>query len=343
MSAARSHGRWSASATACPSSSRPRRSWPASWKPWQSRARAKRGSLAEARKRARPPGFRQNAAASQTVLYRRTPLAETGSRARWPRTSTIAISETTISRHCCRNSINLHDGCRENERADSGRQIASGAAKEVHDMNWKQRVLEAAAGIVLIALPVHAQQVGPTDRDERIVSFIHQANLHEIAAANLAKAKSSSQDVKDFADQMITDHQSADEQLRSYAQAHEIDLDGLRRHLTDVDNQRLEDERESKALGTATGEWAFTWENANVARRENAKTLARLRSLDGAAFDREFASDMVQGHQRVVDRLVDARDRGIDPDLRKLIDSLLPTVKHHLEMAQALQGVVAKA
>jgi len=221
-------------------------------------------------------------------------------------------------------------------------ELQVGAAKEVHDMNWKQRVLEAAAGIVLIALPVHAQ-VSPTDRDERVVSFIHQANLHEIAAANLAKTKSSSQDVKDFADQMITDHQSADDQLRSYAQAHKIDLDGLRRHLTDVDNQRLEDERESKALGTATGEWAFTWENANVVRRENAKTLARLRSLDGAAFDREFASDMVQGHQRVIDRLVDARDRGIDPGLRKLIDSLLPTVKHHEDVAQALQGVVSKA
>src|SRR5437667_11385693 len=90
-----------------------------------------------------------------------------------------------------------------------------GAAKEVHDMNWKQRVLEAAAGIVLIALPVHAQQVGPTDRDERIVSFIHQANLHEIAAANLAKAKSSSPHVKDFGDQMITAPQPADEQRRS--------------------------------------------------------------------------------------------------------------------------------
>ena len=96
-------------------------------------------------------------------------------------------------------------------------------------------------------------------------------------------------------------------------------------------------------MGTATGEWAYTWENANVARRENAKTLARLRSLDGAAFDREFASDMVQGHQRVVDRLVGIRDRRIDPGLRNLIDGLLPTVKHHLEMAQALQGVVAKA
>ena len=49
-----------------------------------------------------------------------------------------------------------------------------GAAKEVHDMNWKQ------------------------------------------AAANLAKANSSSQEVKDFADQMITDHQSADELTGSH-------------------------------------------------------------------------------------------------------------------------------
>src|SRR5207245_10843605 len=47
-------------------------------------------------------GIPSKAAASQTVLYRRTPLAETESRARWPRTSTIAISETTISPHCCR-------------------------------------------------------------------------------------------------------------------------------------------------------------------------------------------------------------------------------------------------
>jgi putative membrane protein len=226
--------------------------------------------------------------------------------------------------------------------ADPGQQIASGAAKEVHDMNWKQRVLEAAAGVVLIALPAHAQ-VSPTIREERIVSFIHQANLQEIEAAKLAKAKSSSQDVKDFADQMISDHESADEQVRSYAQQHKIDLDGLSRHLKNVDDQRLEQERRSRAVGTATGEWAFTWENENVAKGEDDKSLARLRRLDGAAFDREFASAMVTGHQKVVDGLTDARNRRIDPDLRKLIDSLLPTVKHHLEMAQALQGVVSKS
>ena len=211
-------------------------------------------------------------------------------------------------------------------------------------MNWKQRasrVLEAAAA-VLIALPAHAQ-ANPTTRDERVVSFVHQANLHEIEASKLAQAKSSSQDVKDFAGQMIADHQGADEQVRSYAQAHGIDLDALRSHLMDANDQRLEDERRSKAVGSATGEWAFTWENANVAKGEADKTLARLRKLEGAAFDREYARAMVQGHQKVVDRLVGVRDRGLDPALRSLIDQLLPTVRQHLEMAKALEDAVSKA
>jgi putative membrane protein len=211
-------------------------------------------------------------------------------------------------------------------------------------MNWKHGVLEAAAGMILIALPVHAQtQATPRDRDQRILWFIHQVNLFEIETANLANTKSNSQDVKDFAAHMITDHTAADEQVRAYAQAHDIDLDAVGRHLAAANNDRLENERMSKAVGTATGEWAFTWEQANVVKDDAAKTLDRLRSLSGPAFDREYVSAMVKGHQDAVNRLSDARDRRIDPGVRKLIDSLLPTVKHHLQMAQALQGVVSKA
>ena len=84
-------------------------------------------------------------------------------------------------------------------------------------MNWKQRALEAAAGVILIALPAYPQ--AHQYRNERIVSFIHQANLQEIEAGKLAQAKSNSQSVKDFATQMVTDHQKADDQVRSYAES----------------------------------------------------------------------------------------------------------------------------
>ena len=226
-------------------------------------------------------------------------------------------------------------------------------------MNHKRRILEAAAGLLLIALPALAQPYGPavgnspTDREERILSFIHQADLHDIAAAKLVKQKSSSQQVKDFADRVIGEADAAEQQVRAYAQKHGVDLDALRQHVIQVNNDRLEEERRSKALGSATGEYSFTWENANMAKHQYAKASARLQGLTGAAFDREFASDMVQFHQREVDRLVRLRDHGIDliddrdyamdPDLRNLIDNLLPTVKQHLQAAQALQGAVSKA
>ena len=209
-------------------------------------------------------------------------------------------------------------------------------------MNWKQRALEAAAGVILIALPAYPQ-ARQTNRDQRIVLFIHQANLQEIEAGKLAQAKSNSQSVKDFAAQMVTDHQKADDQVRAYAQKHDIDLDTLVQRLAQGREDRVELDRRAKSVGSATGEWAFTSEQLVRSKREGAQTLETLRTLDGAAFDREFVSAMVDGHQKVVDRLTSVRDRSIDPDLRSLIVDLLPTIKHHLEMAQALQETVSKA
>jgi putative membrane protein len=208
-------------------------------------------------------------------------------------------------------------------------------------MNWKLRALEAAVGVVLIALPAFAQ--ARQNRNEKVVSFIHQANLQEIEAAKLAQAKSSSQSVKDFAAQMVTDHQKADDQVRSYAQKHNIDLDTLLQRLRQGRQDQVELDRRAKSVGSATGEWAFTSEQLVRAKSDDDQTLDTLRTLDGAAFDREFVSAMVDGHQKVIDRLTGVRDRSIDPDLRSLIVDLLPSIKHHLEMAQALQETVSKA
>jgi len=208
-------------------------------------------------------------------------------------------------------------------------------------MNWKLRALEAAAGVILIALPAYPQ--ADQHRNERIVSLIHQANLQEIEAGQLAQAKSNSQSVKDFAAQMVTDHQKADDQVRAYAQKHNIDLDTLAQRLAEARQDRVEHERRAKAVGSATGEWAFTSEQLVRSKSDDDQTLETLRTLEGPAFDREFVNAMVDGHRKVIDRLTSVRDRSIDPDLRSLIVDLLPTIKQHLEMATALQEAVSKA
>lgn len=218
-------------------------------------------------------------------------------------------------------------------------------------MNYK-RALQAGMATVLVALPALSQT--PTSvREERVVSFIHQTNLFEIQAAKLALANSSSDAVKSFAQQMITDHQAADTQVRNYGSAHGIDVDTLGKQLDQVSADRLELARRDREVGSATGEWAWTWENTLQKKNQDASEIGKLTDLRGNAFDREYARAMIDGHQKAIDRLTNAAEnlrpgrenagQPISPDLKALIDGLLPTIQHHLDMAQALQAKVAKA
>ena len=218
-------------------------------------------------------------------------------------------------------------------------------------MNYK-RALQAGTALVLVALPA-LSETNSAVREERVLSFIHQTNLFEIQAAKLALANSSSDAVKVFAQQMITDHQAADAQVRTYASAHGIDIDTVRQQLDQVSADRLERQRRDRALGSATGEWAWTWENTLQKKNQDASEIAKLSNLRGAAFAREYVRAMIDGHQKAIDRLTNAEENlrpgrvnpgePISADLKALIDNLLPTIQHHLDMAQALQSKVAKA
>jgi putative membrane protein len=210
-------------------------------------------------------------------------------------------------------------------------------------MSLKSKALEAAVGVfMVVALPAFAQ-TDPGTREKSIVWHVHQANQEEIQEATLAQQKSQSVAVKEFANQMLADHQAAEEQVRAYASSHQIDLDALGRELERRNADRLEHERRARTVGSATGEWAYTWENTLPSWDESQKVLARLRKLDGGAFDREFVQHMIDGHRELVDRLTTARDRGVSSDLGEMIDGLLPTLKRHLEMARTLQDAIAKA
>ncbi len=187
-------------------------------------------------------------------------------------------------------------------------------------MNWKPKALVAAAGFALLALPAYSQ----TDRDPMILLHIHQANQDEIEMARLAKTNSSSQEVKNFAHQMIKDHKSAEAQVQTYAKNHKIDLDAVHRRLVETRDDRLELERRARTIGSATGE-------------------CNLRKLNGAEFDREFTRAMVEDHQAAIDQLLSARSDASDSEVRNLIDELLPTFRQHLSMAQKLSDAVSKA
>jgi putative membrane protein len=191
-------------------------------------------------------------------------------------------------------------------------------------------------------------QAGATDASSRerpklLLVFLHRDNQNEIELAKMAKENSGSKEVKDFADRIMKDHQNADEQVMAYAKSHNIDLNAAQRELSEISKEKLEEERRSRAVGTATGEWAVTWENELRAKSEHKEAIEKLRTLKGAEFDRMFTRTMVERHQTAVDRLAMARTRVRDSELISLIDKLLPTYKEHLSMAQKLQASVSKA
>jgi predicted outer membrane protein len=213
------------------------------------------------------------------------------------------------------------------------------------NVNWKSIAFGVAGGFAFLALPVYSQTVySRPDRGPMILLRIHRADQNQIEIAKLAKDNSSSQEVKDFADQIIKDHQSADDQVQAYATNHKVDLDALHRRLLRASDERLELERRARTIGSATGEWAWTWEDSlRSTKSKRQAALEKLRKLQGAEFDREFTRAMVESHQAAIERLNSARVDTLDPEMRNLVEELLPTFEQDLSLAQKLRDAISKS
>src|SRR3954469_16263836 len=59
--------------------------------------------------------------------------------------------------------------------------------------------------------------------DAQILGKLHQINQEEVAAAKLAKDKSSSDPIKSYADELIRDHQNADSKVMDLAKKMNLD------------------------------------------------------------------------------------------------------------------------
>jgi putative membrane protein len=196
-------------------------------------------------------------------------------------------------------------------------------------------------------MPAGAQTKGSgagLESYEAMVTWsLHQANLDQLEMAKLAESNASSPAVKSFADRLREDHQAAETQVESYAQGRGVDLADLGRRVTGMTRDQLELERRVKGVGSAAGEWAWSWEQAMRPSRTTGPELANLRKLKGADFDREFVKAEQAQHKEIVDRLGDARTRTNDTGLKGVIDAVLPACQQHLATAQQLQTRVSKA
>jgi len=164
-----------------------------------------------------------------------------------------------------------------------------------------------AASLALIAAGAHAQ----APSDPQIAAIVVTANQVDIDAGQLAKSMGHSKEVKDFGQQMVTDHTGVNKSAS--------DLVGKLK-VTPEDNAT------SKSL-----------------KEGGDKNLAHLKGLKGADFDKAYLANEVTYHQTVLD----AMDKTLIPnakneELKALLVKVRPAFVAHLEHAKHLQATLGK-
>jgi putative membrane protein len=165
--------------------------------------------------------------------------------------------------------------------------------------------------LLLLALgATSAWAAGPTDA--QIAAIVVAANQVDIDAGKLAKSKAHSQDVREFAQRMITDHSAVNKSATELVE---------RLHVTPEPNP--------------------TSESLQKGGDEN---LAKLKTLSGAAFDKAYIDHEVAYHEAVLSAL----DKTLIPsaqnaELKALLVKVRPAFVAHLDMAKQIQSGLSKS
>jgi putative membrane protein len=169
-----------------------------------------------------------------------------------------------------------------------------------------------AAAAVLLASPALAQSVGEKTGvnsalgiTPKTADFVNEAattDMLEIAAAKLAKQRGS-EDVKAFADKMITDHTQTTNALKALVSSGKV-------------HERPPTEMTSL----------------------QKSQLDKLGKLQGADFNEQYKSDAVSVHKDAVSLFQRYSKGGDNSDLKAFAAQYLPIIQMHLDMAQKLDA-----
>lgn len=185
--------------------------------------------------------------------------------------------------------------------AASNGSTASGALVTAPALAAPAPVVSSVVDPVLTpgAVPQPVAMVAPSDA--RFVQDLTAGGVVEIELGRLAYVRAQSPEVRAFARQMLIDHRDMVVKLDNFALE--------RGHLVN---------------------WTIP--------QERTATIARLRSLDDASFDRAYMGEMVKAHEHVVQVLQVQAESG--RETAPIAVEALPVVQHHLEMARQIHAAL---
>ena len=148
-------------------------------------------------------------------------------------------------------------------------------------------------------------------KDPQIATVALTAHQIDVDRGNLALRHTKNDEVKQFADQMVQDHQAG---------------------ITEAMNL-------AKRLGVKP-EQSDT--SKSMKKDANAVT-ARLKKEKGAAFDKDYIDTEVKYHEAVIDAVKNTLVPGAqNDDLKRLLQTAIPTLEGHLQHAKMVQTQLGK-
>ena len=144
----------------------------------------------------------------------------------------------------------------------------------------------------------------PSIADTHFAKEAAQGGMAEVKLGQLAQDKGASDSVKNFGKRMMDDHSKAGDKLKDVASKENITLP------------------------------------TDISAKDQA-TYDRLSKLNGAAFDRAYAKDMVKDHQADVAAFQKEANGGKTNSLKSFASDTLPTLQDHLKEAKEMMKTVS--
>jgi putative membrane protein len=139
-----------------------------------------------------------------------------------------------------------------------------------------------------------------SEADAKFLMNAVTSGMMQVDAGNVAIANSSSKEIRDFAQMIVSDHTAANDELYSVAATKNAILPS---GLSGSERQHIND----------------------------------MKNMKGNDFDDHYKKMMVDEHQKAVDMFEDASKNCNDADLKAWAAKTLPRLKSHLDAAKALK------
>ena len=166
-------------------------------------------------------------------------------------------------------------------------------------MNITRISLAALAGLFALSplALADSDKDATSTQDQKFVTKAWTINTAEARLGKLAQSNASNGDVKEFAQQMIKDHEDLNQQLKDAA------------------------DKEGDALPTDLDQ-------------EHTDLYNRLSNLSGADFDKAYMSAMIKGHTKAIAAFNDEIKTPSQTPVELWAEQTLPKLKMHAEMAK---------